>query len=277
MNKKTSLIIILSIITGILIISIIVINNIKTNKGTDDILIGEENKSNKENESILLNKNDDNDTYSVIYNQEDYKDLPINYISASYAYDTSTPEKTTGVADYSFIAKINGILRTEYRYPSQVVRDGEEVTVYDPYTVYSVDVIENIKGEITQNTSIEIVLHGGISEDGKSYVFMEGMEFLNVGEYYILLPYTASDGRLGISNKTSIVSLGLLTESEIATFKEMDELDNSSNELSTDNAEDRKNGKINTVETYVKASKNPVVPECKQDTKSQLYDASLNN
>ena len=55
-------------------------------------------------------------TYSLEYNAADYKELPRIESEVSYAYDTRSPEKAIGVADYVFIAKINGILRTEYRF-----------------------------------------------------------------------------------------------------------------------------------------------------------------
>lgn len=175
------------------------------------------------------------ETYSLEYNAEDYKDLPKFEAIAGYAYDTSSPEKAIGVADYVFIAKINGIIRTEYKFSTK-----------DPYTVYSATVIENIKGEIIKDENIEIIVHGGLNIDKKSYTIFSGIDFLNVGEYYILLPYTASDGRLGISNNTSIVYLGKSIGSS-----------------------------TNTVERYREAAKNPIAPEGKKYIKSQLYDAEL--
>lgn len=171
-------------------------------------------------------------TYSLEYNAADYKELPRIESEVSYAYDTRSPEKAIGVADYVFIAKINGILRTEYRFNTK-----------EPYTVYSATVIENIKGEIIKDKKIEIFTHGGLNSDKKSYTIFGGIEFLNVGEYYILLPYTASDGRLGISNTTSIVELG----KSIGSYN-------------------------NTVERYKEAAKNPIAPEGKKYAKSKLYD-----
>lgn len=172
------------------------------------------------------------ETYSLEYNESDYKDLPRFEAIAGYAYDTSSPEKAIGVADYVFIAKINGILRTEYKFSTK-----------DPYTVYSATVIENIKGKIVKDENIEIIAHGGLNIDKKSYTIFGGIEFLNVGEYYILLPYTTSDGRLGISNTTSIVNIG--------------------KSIGSSN---------NTVERYKEAAENPIAPEGKKYVKSQLYD-----
>lgn len=265
-------IVMLSILSGILIISSLIVYNINDRENLGALNDKENSKIDtaKIGESIMLDK--EYETYSINYNEKDYKDLPINYIAASYAYDTSTPEKATGVADYCFIAKINGILRTEYRHPSQVVRDGVEVTVYDPYTVYSVEVIDNIKGEVIKTKSLEVVQHGGITSDGSQIVLMEGMDLLKVGEYYILLPYTASDGRLGISNSTSIVNLGVPSENEVTAFKNVR---NSTNDLSSANKNERSS--LNIINKYVEASENPVVPEGKTTIKSQIYDVELAN
>ena len=264
-----SILIIVVLISTIITINIIERNNntvISKNRSESLIDINMENSVNKK-------------TYSVIYNNDDYTNLPIRYTEATYAYDTNSPEKAIGVADYAFIAKVNNILRTEYRHPIETIRDEEKVTVWDPYTVYSVTVIENIKGEIVKKQDIEVVQHGGIDIDGNSIVLMEEMKLLNVGEYYILLPYTAEDGRLGISNKTSIVSLGKPTENEITMFDKPDEIITFANELSVrnDRNEISKWNSIYTINQYLKAAENPIVPEAKKETiKSQLYDVEFN-
>lgn len=274
MRKK---IIILSIICLSLITCAIVVKNIEPNN-VDDVVVGKSNnevQKAEEKQNVQKNINDtfvNEDTYNVSYNEEDYKNLPISYTAASYAYDTSTPEKAIGLADYAFVAKINGIVRTEYRYPSTVYRDGEEKVVYDPYTVYSVEVIDNIKGEVIKTKNLEVVQHGGITSDGSQIVLMEGMDLLKVGEYYILLPYTASDGRLGISNSTSIVNLGVPSENEVTAFKNVR---NSTNNLSSANKNER--SALNIINKYVEASENPVVPEGKTTIKSQIYDVELAN
>lgn len=276
MKKK---IIVLSIISVILIISIMLLHSIYKKEGFDT-LVGKENLKMDNNVtygSYVLGKEKKYESLSVDYDEKDFKDLPVFYASASYAYDTSSPEKAIGVADYAFIAKVNGILKTEYRHPAQVVKNGEEVTVYDPYTVYSVDVIENIKGELTKKSSIELVLHGGLMEDKQSYSFMEGLDFLSVGDYYIFLPYTASDGRMGISCQTSVIPLGELSESEVATLKNFETLKLSAYGLSTSNGREENSGRetIDIISTYIEASKKPVIPAGKETRKSEIYDVKM--
>lgn len=271
MRKK---VISLLIIAIIIIATITICYTVKANKSSlvaqnennGSIKIEEENKK-------IANTIENKEIYSKSYTDEEYKNLPINYTSASYVYDTSSPEKATGVADYSFVAKIKGVIRTEYRNPAPAVHDGVEVTVYNPYTVYDVEIIENIKGELDKSKNIEVVLHGGVSEDGKSCTFLEGLDFFNVGEYYILLPYTATDGRLGISNRTSIVSLGKLSETEAKSIDSIDKLAI----YNTDTKENGRNSYTDTIKTYINAEKNPIVPEDKKRVKSQIYDVEVSN
>lgn len=229
-----------------------------------------ENTKNQETEKNIASVN--NVSYSKEYKESDYKELPIEYSSASYAYDTTTPEKAMGVADYAFIGKVTGVLRTEYRFPTTVYSEEGEKVLYTPYTVYSVEIIENIKGELVKTNNIEIVQHGGITSDGEKIELMEGMKLLNAGEYYILLPYTASDGRMGISCSTSIISLGHLSDSERNLISSIDNVKSSINTLS-DEKRRTDESTIDVVRKYVKAYANQIIPEGKNVKKSQIYDA----
>ena len=151
--------------------------------------------------------------------------LPINYVYPSYAYTFATPEETVGIADYVFVAKVNSIKRTDYRNPvtKEVVADGSVTkTTYDPYTIYDITVIENIKGELIKNENIELEQRGGLEKDGKSYTFMENMGLLNVGEYYIILALASdTDGAIRIDHYNMVVPLGNINnEQEINLIKE---------------------------------------------------------
>lgn len=136
--------------------------------------------------------------------------LPVYYSHAVYAFDTSTPEKAYGASKYVFIAKVNGILRTEYINPTEVeVGIGKTEIVYDPVTVYSISVIKNIKGNLITSESIELKQHGGISKDNKSYTFVENSSLLNTGEYYMFLTGAEENGGiLEATNPERIISLG---------------------------------------------------------------------
>lgn len=139
------------------------------------------------------------------------KDLPIYSTSAMWLFDTSTPEKAMGISDYAFVAKINKVLKTEYKNSVMLETslNGKNKTVYDPYTVYEITVIENIKGEIITNKPIELMQYGGLNYDGKSYTLLENSELLIPGNYYILLSNVwPEENILETSEPTRIINLG---------------------------------------------------------------------
>lgn len=169
-------------------------------------------------------------SYEQPKNVEMYNDKPLYYSTAMLMYDTSTPEKAVGVSDYAFVAKINKILRTEYTNRMQIETGfNKTTTVSNPYTVYEIEVVENIKGSLKTDSPIEFMQYGGLNENGDSYTFIEGGGFLNDGEYYILMVDTWGDqdgGTIEVSDTNRIVSLGnsynpnvkssLVTEYEMA-------------------------------------------------------------
>ena len=222
-----------------------------------------------------LSTNQMKSVYTVAYNNEDYKNLPINYTCPSYAYDTSTPEQAIGLADYAFIGKINKILRTEYRHPMQTVINGEIKTVASPYTIYEVNVIRNINGNLLTNENIEIAQKGGLEQDQLSYSFFEGMGLLNVGEYYILLGFTQPDGSILFDNPGFVVSLGSLDEELTQTISTK----STSEILSTttiNSSYKPDSTAADIINKYIKAAQDPIVPEDRQKSKSKLYDIEYN-
>lgn len=143
--------------------------------------------------------------------QQIYNGKPVNYAMASYMYDTSTPEKAIGISDYVFIAKVNKIARTEYKNSIEVETGLNEKTVRTiPYTIYTISVIKNIKGELITSEPIEFMQYGGLSEDGKGYVLMEKSSLLKAGEYYIIMGNTfEKDGEnVEVAEPTRIIPLG---------------------------------------------------------------------
>lgn len=225
------------------------------------------------NENIVTSETDE--VYSVAYNHEEYKNIPVNYICPLYAHDTSTPEQAIGLADYAFIGKINRILRTEYRYPMDTVIDGEIKTVSSPYTVYEVNVVQNINGNLVKGDNIEIVQSGGLEEDKLSYSFFEGMSLLNVGEYYILLAYTQPDGTLLFDKAEFSIPLGNLEGELVKTIssKSTGEILSTTKTNSTSKPNSTP---VDIINKYVEASKEPIVPEDRQKSKSKLYDIEYN-
>lgn len=63
------------------------------------------------------------------HNTELYNNLPVTRAHGMKMYDTSTPEKAIGISDYVFVAKINKILRTEYKNQIQIKDDNKVKTI----------------------------------------------------------------------------------------------------------------------------------------------------
>ena len=159
--------------------------------------------------------------------------------SGMYMYDTSTPERAVGISDYVFVAKIDGIARTEYRNPITIETGlSSSETRTTPYTVYNIEVVKNIKGELITSEPIEYMQYGGINEDGETYTFMEGTGLLETGKYYILMVGTF-EGDGGIIEVTEPNRRILLDDVE--------------------NDEDVENSEL--VKRYEEAYKNEVIPE----------------
>lgn len=141
-----------------------------------------------------------------------YNNLPVIRAHGMKVYDTSTPEKSIGISDYVFVAKINKILRTEYKNKIEIKEDNVVKSINsDPYTIYQIEVLENIKGNLKINEPIELMQYGGLNEDGKSYKFMDDGNLLNEGEYYILMTdiWGNKNGEvIEVSETDRIVSLG---------------------------------------------------------------------
>lgn len=139
-----------------------------------------------------------------INNLPKYRGLPVYEIHSRYVYDVSTKEKKVGVSDYVFVGRIDKIDRTEYRNGTIKNENDKKKNLTDPNTIYSVEVIENIKGELPESAKIEVVQNGGLSKNKKSYEFIDDGRLLEENEYYIILASVPFDeGELFISRGDS--------------------------------------------------------------------------
>ncbi len=187
------------------------------------------------------------------FSQDFYMHKPVSYTQTIQAFDTSTPAKAVGVCEYVFVAKIDKILRTEYKNEIEMETGlNQYTTVSDPYTIYQITVVQNIKGNMVTNEPIEYMQYGGLNKDGKSYNFFEGCSLFNVGEYYILISSPFEDN--GINE-------GSLSDFVIPLGKELNE---SAHKI---------------INEYSQAFKNQIVPDVIANktypTKISKYDASV--
>lgn len=144
-------------------------------------------------------------------------EIPVVYDDGSFMVNVDNPEEIVGWGDYVFVAKVEAELRTEYTN----LRENENGTITGkPYTVYSITVIDNLKGKLKKNEPIEFFKHGGVNYDGKSISLLEGDQLLEVGKYYILVAAAEADGRLGQGMPHSAIELDATSKQEVVSNEE---------------------------------------------------------
>ena len=166
---------------------------------------------------------------------QSFEHLPVEKIKGSMVYDMSTKEKSIGAVDNVFVAKINNIVKTVY--------DENDI----PSTIYEIEVIENIKGNLPSNKTIELTQKGGLNKNQKSYTFYENAYLLEEGQEYIILAFVPfNNGDLVIHNEHTYIKL--------------------------DNNSISKKNSINIVNQYKEAYKNQIIPSSKVDNFKSKYE-----
>ena len=144
------------------------------------------------------------------------KDLPVHYMAVSYVIDIEDPREVVGFGDYVFVAKVNKETETIHRNVEWI--NFKKTSM--PYTVYSITVINNLKGNIKKNTPIEIEKFGGINIDNDSISLPEGDSLLEEGAYYIFIVGSDQEGNLLMSAPTNAIKLNVESENEIMSSEE---------------------------------------------------------
>jgi hypothetical protein len=126
---------------------------------------------------------------------ESFRDLPIMRISGSYIIDVDNLNELVGDASYVFVAKVIREDGNEYRdHVTKESENGGTETFGRPFTNYSVNIIENIKGNLITEDTIPLRKSGGLYEDGSGYAIFEDDELPVVGETYIFFANADFDG-----------------------------------------------------------------------------------
>ncbi|MDR0751826.1 MAG: hypothetical protein LBF12_04500 [Christensenellaceae bacterium] len=123
--------------------------------------------------------------------------LPITYALPQYAINMADLRQVVGDADYVFVCKVSSYNTTEYL---------SNLNNF-PLTLYNIEIIENIKGELKQSEQIVLKKAGGISQDHKSFWIYQDDSLLKVNSYYIISVYTQPDGGIltgGINSHLTI-------------------------------------------------------------------------
>jgi len=126
---------------------------------------------------------------------------PVQYISASYVINNDNYAELVGYYDYVFCGTVKEVLEIQYE-ETRIGGDNPRVD-YEPYTVYRVEVLENIKGKLKKNKDVVLYKHGGLSKDQEYYLVMEGDCLPEVGKTYLFNSWVKENGELGISGPNS--------------------------------------------------------------------------
>ena len=123
------------------------------------------------------------------------KEIEIAEAMGCYTIDVYSYEELAGDADYVMIGKVVEELGVKYEFPVMTEdKDGTPKEVSMPYTEYSVKVIENLKGELSQEEPIIISKDGGITKDGKFCELHECDVLPIEGNEYGFYIYAQKDG-----------------------------------------------------------------------------------
>ena len=171
------------------------------------------------------------------------KEIEISEVMGCYTIDVHSYEALAGNADYVMIGKVVDELGVDYKWPvMKENEDGTQTELTKPYTKYSVEVIENLKGELSQEEPITITKDGGITKDGKFCDLYESDTLPVEGNEYVFYVYAQEDGRNLVSGPNSSIPLSD-NRKELSTISEKAMLDRESI------LEKVRNGVANQIET----------------------------
>ena len=171
------------------------------------------------------------------------KEIEISEVMGCYTIDVHSYEALAGNADYVMIGKVVDELGVDYKWPvMKENEDGTQTELTKPYTKYSVEVIENLKGELSQEEPIIISKDGGITKDEKFCDLYESDTLPVEGNEYVFYVYAQEDGRNLVSGPNSSIPLSD-NQKELSTISEEAMLDRESI------LEKVRNGVANQIET----------------------------
>ena len=117
---------------------------------------------------------------------EYYRGVPVTgMINVSWVDIPKDYNEKIELSECAFIGKVKKIKETIYR---NGVWINPFIISYNPYTIYEVELIENIKGSNEINSSVEIMQMGGINKFNKSASLVNGIIRLEVSKIYKFFP-----------------------------------------------------------------------------------------
>ncbi len=159
--------------------------------------------------------------------ETDLGPLPISPMDGSFVVDMENPDATVGLVDYVFVAQVLSYDGVKYPDLTTMPRDdGSFEQVGTPYSEYTIEVIDNLKGKLKKNQPLPIVKEGGIALNEKSVYLFEDDQLPQPGAFYIFLGFAQSDssmlggGSILISGPNSSVPLDANSKSQIVSSRE---------------------------------------------------------
>lgn len=122
-------------------------------------------------------------------------DTPTDPVFSSYTIDVKKLEEVVGSADNVFIAIVK-----EYK-------GTINVSVGTPATIFVVEVIENIKGNLIKKIDIELTKSGGLTKKRKSKAIYIGDIMPKVNEYYVFSIFVQLDGKILSTGPNSSIKI----------------------------------------------------------------------
>ncbi len=141
-------------------------------------------------------------------NQASIDNPSISVFKASFGIDYNRLEEVVGDADYVFVGNVVSEDDVVYKHAVTVeTEDGKTQEVSTPYTNYTVNITQNIKGNLITEEDIPIQKAGGFSKDGTECFLYEGDELPIAGNTYIFFAYAQLDGSLLVSGPISNINI----------------------------------------------------------------------
>ena len=154
---------------------------------------------------------------------ENYEELPIADIIVDYVFNPNDLNAHAGFVDYIFVGRVEEVTGVTYTDAELLYMDFPiaRITAF-PITGYKVTVLENIKGELQKNITIN--QGSGPSANGKQMEITAG-EIMKENDVRIFLMNTDTDGELYVSAESGAVKLGKLSDTEdYADFRELEQV-----------------------------------------------------
>jgi hypothetical protein len=167
--------------------------------------------------NVLTKSNNEQTAVAPVNTSE----LPIQPMRGSFVIDVNNKKETVGLADYVFVGKVVSNKGTIYKnVVTMEDENGKPKEVGSPYTNYTIEVIDNIKGKLKKNTPLEVQKQGGVTQDNKAIYVFENDSLPEVNKYYIFLAYAQKDGSILISGPNSNTILNASDKQDIVSSAE---------------------------------------------------------